>query len=171
MNVVKDGKNKVKKYLTILTLLLLFLAVFTFAPGVSAKCTTGKVAVRGRIENLPSTGTGVEATVVVESKNGTVSRTVPVSRGEFAAEVPFSRFSSSFLGSDRCNTVPTFVEVKIGSAGKVFIQKKLDFKDNFFEETGTYHYRLKQELSLDVPKERADTQSNPRLLWSLLRGR
>ena len=136
---------------TILRLLLLFLAVLTFISNISAKCPTGRVAVRGRVENLPSTATGVEATIVVETKNGTVSRIVPVSRGEFAAEVPFSTFSSSFLGGDWCKTVPTFVEVKIGSAGKVFVQKKLNFKDSF-EITNPDVYRLKQELVLEIPK-------------------
>jgi len=98
----------------------------------------------------------VEATVVVESKNGTVSRTTPVSNDEFTVEVPFSTISSSFLGTDRCHTVPRYVEVKIVSAGKTYAQKKLNFKDNFFEEVGIYHYRLKRELFLDVPKESAD---------------
>jgi hypothetical protein len=136
---------------TILRLLLVWLAVFVFAAGVSAKCPTGKVAVRGRVENLPSTGTGAEATVVVESKNGTVSRTVPVSKGEFVAEVPFSTFSSSFLGNDWCNTVPTFVEVQIVSAGKVLVQRKFNFKDSF-ERTNPDEYRLKQELFLEITK-------------------
>lgn len=136
---------------TILRLLLLFLGVLTFDSNISAKCPTARVAVRGRVENLPSAGTGMEATIVVETKNGTVSRTVPVSRGEFAAEVPFSTFSSSFLGSDWCNTVPAFVEVKIGSAGKVFVQKKFNFKDSF-EMTNPDEYRLKQEAVLEIPK-------------------
>jgi hypothetical protein len=91
----------------------------------------------------------VEAIVIVESKNGTVWRTASVSNGEFTVEVPFSTISSSFLGTDRCHTVPKSVEVKIVSAGKTYAQKKLDFKDNFFEEAGTYNYRRKQELSLE----------------------
>jgi hypothetical protein len=95
--------------------------------------------------------------VVVNSKNGTVSRTALVSNGKFTVDVPFSTTSSSFLGTDRCHGVPRSVEVKIASAGKTYAQKKLDFKDNFFEERGIYRYRLKQDLSLDVPKERAGT--------------
>jgi hypothetical protein len=59
------------------------------------------------------------------------------------------------LGGDHCNTVPKSVEVKIVAAGKVYVQKRLDFKDNF-EATNSYLYRLKRELSLDVPKEGAD---------------
>src|SRR5260370_17356043 len=135
---------------------LLLTAALTCSATISAKCVTGSVTVRGRVGNLPSTAAVVEATVVVESKNGTVSRAAPVSNGEFTVEVEFSTTSSSFLGTDPGNNLPKFVQVKIVSAGKTYAQKKLRFKDNFFEEAGTYHYRLKQELSLDVPKERGD---------------
>ncbi len=111
----------------------------------------------GKAENLPSTVTAAEATVLVETPKGTVSRTALVSNGEFTVEVPFSTYSSTVLGGDHCNTLPKFVEVKIVSAGKVYVQKRLDFKDNF-ESTGSssYQYRLKQDLSLDVAKEGPD---------------
>jgi len=136
---------------------LLLTAALTCSAIISAKCLTGTVTVHGWVENLPSTATAAEATVVVGTPKGTFSRTESVSNGEFTVDVAFSTTSSSFLGTDRCNNVPKFVEVKIVSAGKTYAQKKLRFKDNFFEEAGTYHYRLKQELSLDVPKERADS--------------
>ena len=131
---------------------LLLVIALALDATISAKCPTGTVTVRGRVDHLPSTATGVEATVLVESKNGTVSRTVSVSNGEFEAEVPFSTQSSSFFGNDRCHTVPTFVEVKIVLADKVYVQKRLNFKDSF-EMTKLYEYRLKQELFLDVLKE------------------
>lgn len=129
--------------------------VLIFSAALTAKCPTGSVTVHGKVENLPSTVTVAEATVLVETPKGTVSRTAPVSNGEFTVEVPFSTYSSTVLGGDHCNTVPKSVEVKIVSAGKVYVQKKLDFKDSF-EATSAYQYRLKQELSLDVPKEGAD---------------
>ncbi len=135
---------------------LLLTAVLTCSATLSAKCPTASITVSGKVRNLPVTAAAVEATVVVESKNGTLSRTTPVSNDEFTVEVPFSTISSSFLGTDRCHTVPRYVEVKIVSAGKTYAQKKLNFKDNFFEEVGIYHYRLKRELFLDVPKESAD---------------
>ena len=137
---------------TLQRLKLASVLALTLGAAVSAKCPTGSVTVQGRVGNLPSTTTGVEATVVVESKNGTVLRTSPVSNGEFKVEVPFSTQSSSFLGSDRCHAVPTSVEVRIGSAGKVYVQRRLNFKDSF-EMTKIYEYRLKQELSLEVPAE------------------
>jgi hypothetical protein len=136
---------------------LLLTAALICSATISAKCRTGSVTVRGKVGNLPATAAVVEATVIVERKNGTVSRTTSVSKGEFTVEVPFSTISSSFLGTDRCHNVPRSVEVKIVSGGKTYVQKKLDFKDNFFEESGTYHYRLKQELSLNTPKDGADT--------------
>ncbi len=136
---------------------LLLTAALTCSATISGKCPTGSVTVHGKVRNLPASTAVVEATVVVESKNGTVSRTAPVSDGEFTVDVPFSTTSSSFLGSDRCHAVPRSVEVKIASAGKTYALKKLDFKDNFFEERGIYHYRLKQELSLDVPREGGDS--------------
>src|SRR5712692_3222919 len=123
---------------------LVFIAVLTFNTTVAAKCPTGSVTVRGRVENLPSTATGAEAMVVVETKNGTVSRTVSLSNGEFIVEVPFTTSSSSFLGTDRCHTVPKFVEVKILSGGKVYVQKRIRFKDSF-EMYGLYKYRLKRD--------------------------
>lgn len=141
---------------TLQRLQLVFIAALTVSATISAKCPTGSVGVHGRVDNLPSTATGVEATVVVESKNGTVSRIVSVSNGEFSVEVPFSTQSSSFLGSDRCHTVPTFVQVRIVSAGKVYVQKRLNFKDSF-EMTKPYEYRLKQQLSLEIPKETASS--------------
>jgi hypothetical protein len=133
-------------------LLLLLTSTLAFSTAVAAKCPTGSVTVHGKVDNLPSTATGAEATVVVETAKGNVERTALLSNGEFTVEVPFSTHSSStWLGGDRCHTVPKFVEVKIVSAGKVYIQKRLNFKDSF-EVTKFYEYRLKQELSLDVPK-------------------
>jgi hypothetical protein len=98
----------------------------------------------------------VEVLVLVETANRTVSRTASLSDGEFTVEVPFSTRSSSFLGSDSCRTEPTFVEVRILSAGKIYVQKRLSFKDSF-EMTRLYEYRLKQELSLDVAEESGNT--------------
>jgi hypothetical protein len=133
-------------------LLLLLASTLAFSTAVAAKCPTGSVTVHGKVDNLPSTATGAEATVVVETAKGNVERTALLSNGEFTVEVPFSTHSSStWLGGDRCHAVPTFVEVKILS-GKVYVQKRLNFKDSF-EVTKLYEYRLKQELSLDVLKE------------------
>jgi hypothetical protein len=43
------------------------------------------------------------------------------------------------------------------AAGKVYVQKKLDFKYNFESaSSSSYQYRLKQDLSLDVAKEGPD---------------
>jgi len=43
------------------------------------------------------------------------------------------------------------------AAGKVYVQKRLKFKDSF-ESIKLYEYRLKGELSLDVPKESGDSR-------------
>jgi hypothetical protein len=144
---------------TLQRLQLVLIVALVFAAIVTAKCPTGTVTVRGRVENLPSTAIAAEATVVLETPKGTVSRTALVSNGEFTVEVPFSTVNSHFLpGSDRCNAVPRFVEVKIVSAGKVYVQKRLNFKDSF-ETSKLYEYRLKQELSLDVPKENGNSSN------------
>ena len=135
---------------------LMLIVALIFTATVGAKCPTGTVTVHGRVQNLASAATAAEAIVVVETPKGKVSRTALVSNGEFTVEVPFSTVSSHFPpGSDRCNTVPKFVEIKIASGVKVYVQKRLDFKDNF-EMTSPYQYRLRQKLSLDVPKEGAD---------------
>jgi hypothetical protein len=136
----------------VLSWLFIFIVVLALTARGEAKCPTGSVIVQGKVANLPSAATAAEATVVVETPKGTISRTSLVSNGEFTVEVPFSTYSSTVLGGDHCNTVPKLVEVKIVSAGKVYVQKRLDFKHNF-EATSSYQYRLKQELSLDVPKE------------------
>jgi|SRR5882762_2645586 len=140
---------------TLRRLPLLLAAALSIGTMVGAKCPTGSVTVRGRVGNLPSTAAGLEVTVVVESRNGPVTRTASLSNGEFTVEVPFSTHSSSFLGSDRCHTVPTFVEVKVVTTGKVYVQKRINFKDSF-EMTRQYEYRLKQELSLEVPNDRTN---------------
>jgi hypothetical protein len=129
--------------------------VLIFNVTVAAKCPTGTVTVRGKVENLPSTATGAEASVVVETGRGDVSKSGVLSAGEFTVEVPFSTQSSSFLGEDRCHTVPKFVEVTIVAAGKVYVRKRINFKDNF-ETYSSYLYRLKQDFSIDMLKEVAN---------------
>ncbi|HXJ03746.1 MAG TPA: hypothetical protein VNH65_01520 [Candidatus Acidoferrum sp.] len=138
--------------------LVLFVAL-AFAATGRAKCPTGTVTVHGKVENLPSTVTAVEATVLVETPKATISRSALLSNGEFTVEVPFSTYSSTVLGGDHCNTVPKSVEVKIVSEGKVYVQKTLDFKGNF-EATGDYQYRLKQMLSLEVQNKGRTAQGD-----------
>jgi hypothetical protein len=138
---------------TLQRLILVLFVASIFTNTAKAKCPTGSVTVRGRVENSPSAATAAEVNVVVETPKGTVSRSSGLaSNEEFSVEVPFSTCSSSFLGGDRCNTVPKFVEVKIILASKVYVQKRFDFKDNF-EAVSNYQYRLKQEVYLDVLKE------------------
>lgn len=136
---------------------LVFLVALAFSAVVVAKCPTGTVTIKGRIVNLPPNLTGVDVMIFVHDKKGTVSRATLVSQGEFTVDIPFSTTSSSsLLLGDRCKALPKFVEIKVVSAGKVYVQKTLDFKHNF-RKTGSYEYRLKQELSLNVPKEEADS--------------
>jgi len=140
---------------TLQRLQFVLIPALIFSATLAAKCPTGSVTVHGRVENLPSSVTLAEATVLVETPKDTVSRSASVSNGEFTVEVPFSTYSSTVLGGDHCNSVPKSVEVKIVAAGNVYVQKRLDFKDNF-EATSSYQYRLKRELSLDVPKKGPD---------------
>jgi len=139
---------------------LVLVVALIFSATAGAKCPTGSVTVHGRVINLPSTVTGAEVTVLVETAKGTVSRTASVSNGEFSVEVPFSTRSSSFLGSDWCHTVPTVVEVKVVAAGRAYVQKKIQFKDNF-EMYSPYLYRLKQDLSIDLLKETGNSVLRP----------
>jgi hypothetical protein len=132
---------------------LLFVIALTLGGTASAKCPTGSVTVHGRVENLPPSVTGAEVAVVLEAPKGNVSKTALVSAGDFTVEVPFSTWSSSsFLGGDRCHNLPTVVEVRVESGGKVYVERKIQFKDNF-EMYGPFVYRLKQDLSIDVRKE------------------
>jgi hypothetical protein len=125
-----------------------------FSAALTAKCPAGSVTVHGRVKNLPSAVTDAEATVVLGMPKGTVSRTASLSNGEFTVEAPFSTASSHFMGGDRCNTVPKFVVVEIVSAGKVYAQRKIPFKDAFeMSGSSSHFYRLKQDLSIDVLKE------------------
>jgi hypothetical protein len=134
-------------------LLLVLATTLAFNATVAAKCVTGSVTVHGRVDNLPSTAPGAVATVVVATAKRNVERTALLSHGEFGVEVPFSTYSSStWLGGDRCHTVPKSVEVKIVLAGKVHAQKRIPFKNNF-EMYSPFLYRLKQDLSIDVQKE------------------
>ena len=143
---------------TLQTLQLLILVALALSTGVAGKCPTGSVTIRGRVENLPSGVTAAEIAVVVETPKGKTSKTASVSNGEFTAEVPFSTLSSSILGGDRCNNEPTAVVVRIVAAGRVYVQKSIPFK-NSFDMYGPSLYRLKQDLYVDVPKERPSDES------------
>ncbi len=129
--------------------------VLIFNVSVAAKCPTGTITVRGKVENMPRTATDTEASVVVETAKGNVAKTGVLSAGEFIVEVPFSTLSSSFLGEDICHTMPKSVKVTIVAAGKVYVRKRIKFKDNF-EIYGPFLYRLKRELSIDMLKESAN---------------
>jgi hypothetical protein len=136
---------------TLRRLQLLLVIALTFSAGVAGKCPTGSLTVHGRIENLPS-GVAAEVAVVVETPKANASKTASISDWEFTVEVPFSTWSSSFLGGDRCHNVPTVVEVRVVAAGKVYAQKRIPFKDSF-EMYSPSLYRLKQNLIIDVLKE------------------
>jgi hypothetical protein len=101
---------------------LLFVIALTISSSASAKCPTGGIAVRGRVDNLPSGAAATEVAVVVLTPKENVSKTASISNAEFTVEVPFSTWSSSFLGGDRCHNVPTVVEAKVVAAGKVYAQ-------------------------------------------------
>ena len=131
---------------------LLLVVALTFGASVAAKCPTGSVAVHGQVENLPSGVADAKVAVMVETPKGNVSKTASISNGEFTIEMPFSTWSSSFLGGDRCHNVPTVVEVRVVAAGKVYAQKRIPVKDSF-EMYSPSLYRLKQNLIIDVLKE------------------
>jgi hypothetical protein len=137
-------------------LLLLGIAL-TLSGTVWAKCPAGTVTVHGRVDNLPSRA---EVAVVVDTPKGNVSKTVSISNEEFTVEVSFPTLSSSFLGGDRCHNVPTVVEVNVVAAGKVYIQKRIPFKESF-EMYRPFLYRLKQDLSIDILKETGNSLFRP----------
>lgn len=137
---------------TLLRLQVVLMVALVLSATLEAKCVTAAVTVHGRVENLPSGIAPVEAAVVVETSKGNFSKTASISDGEFTVEVPFSKWSSTFLGGDRCHNEAKFVEVKIVASGKVYAQRKLSFKGNF-EMYSPFLYRLKQDLSIDVLKE------------------
>jgi hypothetical protein len=139
---------------------LLFVIALALSGTVSAKCPTGTVTVRGRVDNLPSGAAGAEVAVVLKTPKGSVSKTASISNGEFAVEVSFSTLSSSLLGGDRCHNVPTVVEIKVVATGKVYAQKRIPFKDSF-EMYSPFLYRLKQDLSIDVLKETGSSLLRP----------
>jgi hypothetical protein len=88
----------------------------------------------------------------LETSKENFSKTASISDGEFTVEVSFSKWSSSFLGGDRCHNEAKFVEVKIVAGGKVYAQRKLSFKDGF-EMYSPFLYRLRQDLCIDALKE------------------
>jgi hypothetical protein len=139
---------------------LLVVIALALSGTVSAKCPTGTVTVRGRVDNLPSGAAGAEVAVVLETPKGSVLKTASISNREFAVEVPFSTLSSSLLGDDRCHNLPTIVEVKVVAAGKVYAQKRIWFKDSF-EMYSPFLYRLKQDLSIDILKETGNSVLRP----------
>jgi hypothetical protein len=125
------------------------LLLFALAVGASAKCPTGYVALKGTVNNVPSEVSGLELIATVVTPKGEPSRRVSLSTGEFTITVPFSTSSSSFMGGDRCHNMPTVIEVRISSSEKIYVQKRLLFK-KYFETYGSYLFRLKRELPLDI---------------------
>ena len=96
---------------------LSLVVALTLGTGIAAKCPAGSLTVRGRIENLPP-GVAAEIALVLETPKGKISKTAPISNGEFTVEVSFSTWSSSFLGGDRCHNAPTVVEVRVVAGGR-----------------------------------------------------
>jgi hypothetical protein len=130
----------------------IFILVLPLAPNAEAKCPAATVTVRGSIENLPVGLTGLEAKATLEIGKAAISKSTPVVNNEFSLNLQFSTRSSSSILGDRCDRVPSFVEIRLIASGKVYVERRLKFKDNF-ETTKSYEYRLKQELQLKFPKE------------------
>lgn len=118
----------------------------------SAKCPTGIVTVRGRVDNLSSAPLAPVVDVVLETPKGNVSKTASICDGVFSVEVPFSTFSASSLGGDRCNNIPTAVRLRLEVVGDVYIERRFQFKDSF-EMYRPFLYRPKKDLSIDVAKD------------------
>ena len=129
------------------------LILLTFSLPALAKCPMGTVKVHGRVENLPANASA-EATVTLETPKGPKSQTVPVSNGEFSAEIQFGTQSASYfpLWGDRCNSVPKSVNIKVTIGNRVVGQSRLVFKDEFETESPNV-YRLKRELTVKTSKE------------------
>jgi hypothetical protein len=89
------------------------LILLTFSLPALAKCPMGTVKVHGRVENLPANAASVEATVTLETPKRRKSQTVPVSNGEFSAEIQFGTQCASYFPwwGDRCNSLPKSVDI------------------------------------------------------------
>jgi hypothetical protein len=146
-------RSGVRRAMRFAELRLLLSTFMILGPIAAAKCPTGTVTVQGEIADLPTGSAPAGLAVTLETPKGNFSKTAPISTGEFDVEVLFPTRSSSFLGGDRCNNLPTIVDVRITAAEKVHVQRRIDFKDNF-EMYDLRQYRLRHRLSIDALKER-----------------
>jgi hypothetical protein len=89
---------------------------------------------------------------MLETPKGPFSKSASISNGDFTVEVPFSTYSSSFLGGDRCHNLPTVVELRVASGDEFYVRRRLQFKGNF-EMFSPFEYRPKKNLSIDISKE------------------
>ncbi len=127
-------------------------AGLVLVPCAFGQCPTGTVSVRGKVMNLPSEGANVEVTVVLKTPKGDVPKTAAVANGEFATDVTFSTLKSwSPLGGHHCSNLPKSVTVKVGRAEQTLSETLLSFKKSF-EQQDSNHYRLKQDLTIDLSK-------------------
>lgn len=137
---------------------LLVAVALMFGVGAAGKCPAGTTTIRGRVDGLLSDTQHAEIVVVLETPRGNVSKTSSITNGEFTVEVSFSTLSSSFLGGDRCNNTPKIVEVQVTAAGKTYFKRRMQFKDSF-EMYGPFLFRLKENLSIEIPKEAGNAAS------------
>ena len=156
------AKERAPATMKILRRLQLVVAVaLMFGVGAAGKCPTGTATIHGRVDGLLSDTAPAEMVVVLETPRGNVSKTSSITNGEFTVEISFSTLSSSFLGGDKCHNTPKVAEVRVTAAGKTYFERRMQFNDNF-EIYGPFLFRLKQNLSIEIPKEAGNmTGSRP----------
>lgn len=133
-------------------LLVLLVIIGICGTNISSKCVTARITVEGTVNNLPNNANGIEVRVTVETAQGKIVRTARLSpNAEFAVDVPFSTYSSTVLGGDRCKSKPKSVEVALIEHQSTYMKESFNFGDAF-EEVSPHSYHLRQKLVLDAAK-------------------
>src|SRR5207237_8578811 len=100
---------------------------------------------------------------ILETPKGNFSGRTLLIKADFSIEVPFTTYSStSFWHTDSCNTIPSFVEIKVLSNQRLIASKRLGFKD-YFVEYAPHGYSLKRDdLTIDILRDNRGQQTKSR---------
>lgn len=133
-------------------------SVLASCPEALPQCTTGHLAITGRIENYAGQTVQVEVTVFL--KKGKTVTTSAINGPSFSIDAAFSTVSSySLLWGHRCNNSPVSVILKIASGKAKLAEENLSIKDDFRIDA-PLRYTLRKDLILHLRDAATNTHGN-----------
>jgi hypothetical protein len=128
-----------------------FIAITMPGTALYAQCPFATVSISGTILNIPRRDAHPEVTVIVQTQKKRATRSIVPENGAFKVDVTVGTQSSSYfpLWGHRCKDLPKAAIVQLHLGDQPIVERRLDFPEDF-EETSTYHFRLKRDLMIDA---------------------